>query len=133
MIGVAAALAILAGLAWQFRPAGEPAPPAVEDEALAAPVPAAPLVTGGSGPAHPAEQATPRGEDDGGVVFDRQQLHDLPPATVDSPGIHHAWLERIRELREAGDTGAALESLREYRRRYPDQPLPDDLHGLLDQ
>ena len=72
-------------------------------------------------------------EDDGGVVFDRQALHDVPPATVDSPPIHLAWLDRIRELRDAGELEAARESLREYRRRYPDQPLPDDLDGLLDE
>ena len=76
------------------------------------------------------EEAT---DDDGGIVFDRHALHDVPPATVDSPGIHRAWLDRIRELREAGELEAARESLREYRRRYPDQPLPDDLDGLLDE
>lgn len=81
----------------------------------------------------PAAPSPPAAEDDGGIVFDRQALHDVPPATVDSPGIHRAWLDRIRELREAGETEAARESLREYRRRYPQQPLPDDLDGLLDE
>lgn len=72
-------------------------------------------------------------DDDGGIVFDRHALHDVPPATVDSPAIHRAWLDRIRELRDAGELEAARENLREYRRRYPDQPLPDDLDGLLDE
>ena len=87
--------------------------------------------------ATPASPALPFEEvdedEDGGIVFDRQALHDVPPATVDSPAIHRAWLDRIRELRDAGELEAARDSLREYRRRYPDQALPDDLDGLLDE
>lgn len=78
-------------------------------------------------PAHTA------GDANAGVVFDQQELHEDPPATVDSPGIHRAWLDRIRELRDAGELEAARESLREFRRRYPAHVLPDDLDELLDE
>jgi hypothetical protein len=37
------------------------------------------------------------------------------------------WIERIRALRRAGKSAEAEESLREFRRQYPDYPLPEDL------
>lgn len=60
-------------------------------------------------------------------------MDDAPPATVDSPQARRAWLERIRELRDAGELEAARESLGEYRRRYPGADLPADLQGLLSE
>jgi hypothetical protein len=36
------------------------------------------------------------------------------------------WLQRIRELRDKGELRTAEESLRAFRRRYPDYPLPAD-------
>jgi hypothetical protein len=55
---------------------------------------------------------------------------DVPPATMTSPEARDAWLARIRELLAAGKLDAARASLREFRHRYPDAPLPDDLHAL---
>lgn len=55
---------------------------------------------------------------------------DVPPATMDSPQVRDAWLARIRDLAAAGDRDAARTSLHEFRRRYPDHPLPDDLRTL---
>ena len=52
---------------------------------------------------------------------------DEPPATADEPAVQAAWLARIRTLRANGDDAAARDSLAEYRRRYPDAPLPADL------
>lgn len=84
-------------------------------------------------PGRPAgDMPAPAGGHAGDIVFDAR-LHEDPPATADSPEIHRMWLERIRELRDAGDLQAARESLREYRRRHPDQPLPADLAGLLSE
>jgi hypothetical protein len=37
------------------------------------------------------------------------------------------WLQRIRELRNKGEVAQADESLRAFRRRYPDYPLPADV------
>lgn len=37
------------------------------------------------------------------------------------------WLQRIREMRARGELAAAQESLKAFRHRYPDYPLPDDL------
>lgn len=67
------------------------------------------------------------------IRLDEEGLDDEPPATVDSPLARRAWLDRIRELRDAGELDAARESLREYHRRYPDLDLPRDLDGLLSQ
>jgi hypothetical protein len=47
-----------------------------------------------------------------------------------SPQARDAWLARIRELLVAGKLDAARASLREFRHRYPDAPLPDDLRAL---
>jgi len=69
----------------------------------------------------------------GDIVFEHEGLDDEPPATVDSPQTRRAWLDRIRELRDAGELEVARESLREYRRRYPDLDLPGDLEGLLSE
>ena len=57
---------------------------------------------------------------------------DVPPATADSPEVREAWLQRIRELAEAGETGDARASLQEFVHRYPNHPLPDDLRALLE-
>lgn len=61
---------------------------------------------------------------------DDQPLDDRPPASADSPQVQQAWLQRIRELIARGQFDDARASLAEYRRRYPDQPLPDDLRAL---
>ena len=57
---------------------------------------------------------------------------DVPPATADSPEVREAWLERIRELADAGDIDDARASLDEFVHRYPNHPLPDDLRALLE-
>lgn len=62
-----------------------------------------------------------------------QPMDDQPPATVDSPEVRKAWLHRVRELRDDGQLDEARASLREFHRRYPDAPLPDDLRPLLDE
>ncbi len=41
-----------------------------------------------------------------------------------------AWLERIRERRQQGDTAGARASLQLFIRTYPDAPLPSDLARL---
>jgi resuscitation-promoting factor RpfA len=42
-----------------------------------------------------------------------------------------AWLERIRARRDAGLDAQARESLRLFRRKHPEAPIPDDLQPLL--
>ncbi len=54
-----------------------------------------------------------------------------PPATVQDASVRNDWLKRIRELVAKGDRDAARASLREYRSRYPDIPVPADLQPLL--
>ncbi|WP_305037357.1 hypothetical protein [Lysobacter sp. CFH 32150] len=56
----------------------------------------------------------------------------VPPATADSPQVREAWLQRIRELAEAGKTDEARASLREFRHRYPAHTLPEDLRALAE-
>lgn len=62
-----------------------------------------------------------------------QPLDDQPPASVDSPQVRQAWLQRVRQLIAEGRTDAARDSLREYQRRYPQAVLPPDLRALLVQ
>jgi hypothetical protein len=56
---------------------------------------------------------------------------DVPPATADSPEVREAWLRRIGDLQREGRTQEARDSLAEFRRRYPDAPLPPELRALL--
>ncbi len=60
-----------------------------------------------------------------------QPLDDQPPASADSPAVREAWLARVRQLVADGRGDDARDSLREYRRRHPDAPIPDDLRPLL--
>ena len=64
--------------------------------------------------------------------FEDMPDEDQPPASADSPEVRDAWLERVRELLDAGDIAAARASLGEFHRRHPDADLPPDLRALLD-
>lgn len=55
---------------------------------------------------------------------------DRPPVSADSPEFRQAWLQRIRAQIAKGDTDAARNGLQEFRRRYPDLELPEDLRKL---
>lgn len=55
---------------------------------------------------------------------------EVPPATADSPEVRDAWLRRIGELLQQGRRDDAKASVAEFRRRYPDAPLPPDLQAL---
>lgn len=61
------------------------------------------------------------------VTIDADDAGDEPPAYANSPEVREAWLRRVRELIVEGNQQQALDSLHEFQRRYPDQPLPDDL------
>lgn len=105
-----------------------PAPaPAVEAERKAGPAVAAPVA---------ADASTDRDADEVDIVFDEaffdQPFDDQPPASADSPEVQQAWLTRIGELVEEEQYDAARASLAEFRRRYPDAPLPDGLRRLLE-
>ncbi len=85
--------------------------------APARPMPAAPVVV------DEAEMAA-----DAGFVDDPDD--SVPPATVDSPAVRDAWLQRIRQLLDQGNVMDAKASLAEFRRRYPDAALPAALQAL---
>lgn len=148
-LGAIVLLALALVTAWLLRPGppdtglGEPAPAAAPAPAsqpvvsapgdASAPAAASPDDWGAQPP--DATAAAPRAAvpvDDAGTV-DEEGMDDAPPATVDSPQARRAWLERIRELRDAGELEAARASLGEYRRRYPGADLPGDLQGLLSE
>ena len=78
-------------------------------------------------PTEPARQQQPAAA----VVREDMPLEDVPPATVASPEVRDAWLARIRELVAGGKLEDARASLREFKHRYPDYPLPEDLRTLL--
>ena len=61
---------------------------------------------------------------------ERDRYDDRPPVSADSPEFRLAWLQRIRALIAKGDNDAARGSLQEFRRRYPDVELPEDLRKL---
>lgn len=135
-LGIAALLAFAVGVAWQLRPTPVGNIPAtVKRPAPAEPAPPAPSST----PVTVAIETDQAADANHGLIplegddLHLDDLHGDPPATVESPEFQHLWLERIREQRDTGELDVARESLREYRRRYPFQSLPDDLDGLLDE
>jgi hypothetical protein len=73
-----------------------------------------------SGAGSVAPEAQERGEPTAGTLPAEEgelSLRDDP----------QRWIERIRALRTAGRVQQAEDSLREFRKRYPDYRLPDDL------
>lgn len=79
---------------------------------------AAPAAPAAAAPAPPPPVAS--------TVAD-QPYDDQPPVSADSPQFRQAWLQRIRNLLAKGETEAGRNSLQEFRRRYPDSELPEDL------
>ena len=79
-------------------------------------------------PATPAMRKEAREAADAGFVDDPEQ--DVPPATVDSPAVRDAWLQRIAELLDQDKQDEAKASLTEFRRRYPAVVLPTKLRTL---
>jgi resuscitation-promoting factor RpfA len=59
-----------------------------------------------------------------------QPFDDQPPVSADSPEFRQAWLQRIRNLFAKGQADAGRTSLQEFRRRYPNSELPDDLKKI---
>lgn len=118
-----------------FKPSALPVDTAIGRERIRqdASGQAAPARAALPAPSAPESTAAASRATAGDIVFEHEGLDDEPPATVDSPQARRAWLDRIRELREAGELDAARESLREYRRRYPGLDLPGDLEGLLSE
>lgn len=90
----------------------------------------APRAEGDGGAEAAAGADTGTDADDEEIWFD-QPYDDIPPASVDSPAVREAWLARIRELVASERYGEARDSYAEFRRRYPDAPVPDDLRSLL--
>lgn len=94
-----------------------------EDTASAAPVPAppdtptanvVPKETVRPSAVAPRAAAAPVS----GLQTQAQEIHDLPP---------EQWLAKIESLRREGKAAEAKRSLAEFRRRYPDYPLPPSL------
>lgn len=79
-------------------------------------------------PVMPEVRREARKAADAGFVDDPEQ--DVPPATVDSPVVRDAWLQRIGELLDQDKREEAKASLTEFRRRYPAAVLPAKLRAL---
>lgn len=73
---------------------------------------------------------TSENETDANKPRDNDGYDDSPPVSADSPAFRQAWLQRIREHIAKGEQDAARNSLQEFRRRYPDLELPEDLRKL---
>jgi hypothetical protein len=121
----------------ETAPPAAPAPQVASGAAARPAKPADAAAAADAGALDRVEVTNPRidvGEDraEGGYAGD-QPLDDQPPASVDSPQVQQAWLQRVRQLVAQGRPDAARDSLREYQRRYPKAILPDDLRALLAQ
>ncbi len=116
------------------RGAAPPAP-ASAPQPSATPTPSADVVpdTARGAPPSAVLQSAPPAGAPGAPPGEVQSLRKGTPRTevqadqdaeVLSPEM---WLQRIREFRAKGDLAHAEESLRTFRRRYPDYPLPADI------
>ena len=106
------------------------AAPAMAQDAAPAPAPAAPRPLAAM-PAQTAKARSGAAAARASVVMEADApLEDVPPATANAPGVRDAWLQRISELQRQGRLDDARASLAEFRRRYPDAPLPPDLRAL---
>lgn len=76
----------------------------------------------------PARLPSPAGDAPAGA----RATDELPPVADDARLAPGEWIERIRERRARDETGAAIESLRRFRQRHPDVPLPADLRELAE-
>ena len=70
------------------------------------------------------------GDSEARKVRDSDGYDASPPVSADSPEFRQAWLQRIRGHLAKGEQDAARNSLQEFRRRYPDIELPEDLRKL---
>jgi hypothetical protein len=86
-------------------------------------------------PATQPAQSAPRPESSAtpDLPVEAKGLRSAPPSAdlqtdqaAESPS-PEVWLQRIRELRSRGELNQAEASLRAFRRRYPDYPLPADV------
>ena len=110
-----------------YAPAPPPAPPAPVAAERNRAVQAADAPTARiAAPAPPAAPPPPPAPTEDRAGFDAR-----PPATADAPEVRQAWLSRIRELRDAGDTDEAKASLKAFVQRYPKADIPADLKPLL--
>lgn len=105
------------------RAASQPAGKAAAG-AAAAPAPSPQSERARSIVSNTAVDAEARKERDG-YIFDER-----PPVTADSAEFRQAWLQRIRGHIAKSENDAARSSLQEFRRRYPDVELPEDLRKL---
>jgi len=122
-------------------PPPEPPPPPPEVildsvqhvAAPAPPPPAAAAREADAGVAAAADADTSeagQANDSAGMREGDEPSDEVPPATAESPTVRDAWLQRIHGLVDAGNIAGARASLREFVRRYPDYPLPEDLRAL---
>ena len=76
------------------------------------------------------------GTDSAGTSVDSDSAADRPPSLADRRVetdrrlLPAAWLQRIRDRRDAGDPGRALASLALFRKTHPEIRVPDDLARL---
>ena len=104
--------------------------------------PAAKPATAASSPTAPTAQPSVQSERARGLIGniegdaeasksrDQYRFDERPPVSADSAEFRQAWLQRIRGLIAKGEQDGARSSLQEFRRRYPDVELPDDLRKL---
>lgn len=99
--------------------ASRPPTPAAAGPEAADAAPAAPSTAAIEAPQPPAVPEAARSM--------RQTAPEVRPTEENEPLSPEVWLQRIRELRNKGEVVQADESLRAFRRRYPDYPLPADV------
>lgn len=108
-----------------------------EVQADAAPASSAPSAAGASRAVR--QRAEARASDNEKLISDTALARDQAQSAKSSRAENAVssslkpatWLTEIRRLRDVGETVQATESLREFRRKFPDYVIPSDLAPLL--
>lgn len=91
---------------------------------------AAPKAAESPAPAQPAAKALAREREAKEQPADELHRREAAPAAAGAARVlptPAAWLEDIRQLRRQGQATEAERRLQEFRRAFPDYPLPEDL------
>lgn len=103
------------------------AAPALEDRAVRAPAAAAQRSAGSAATGAPAAEAESAKALARSVRSPAPGQDKAPPWQGYEKEPPQKWLDRIAELRRQGEIAAAGEMLAEFKRRFPDHPVPAEL------
>jgi hypothetical protein len=78
----------------------------------------------------PADRSMPPAQESAAPAAAMLAAPPQASGLAQTPGPQQAWLQRIRQLEQAGKRDEAKKELATFTKRYPDYPVPKELQGL---